>query len=181
VATANELIVAYEKSRRLYGQFKKVSSDSLGDFIELMQNLGDQIRKFGKVPPGNETVPKPINVFVLPEAIRRLIKAYTLTNQAPHFVVDAFRNPYEVEYFRRRYSEFYLVGILRDPKDRVGSLIKALGEEATNKLEERERGRIIKERTKSNIAQWVTSQSIEEILQKADVYMKNIDGPRSYP
>lgn len=179
--TAKQLIGAYEKSRRLYGQFKNVSTSGLSEFIELMQNLGDQIRKFGKVSPGNEAVPEPEHVFVLPEAIRRLIKAYRLAKQASHFVIDAFRNPYEVEYFKRRYSEFYLVGILRNSKDRIGSLMRSMSEDDVDKLEKRERGKSIKDRTQGNIAQWVTSQNIEEILQKADVYMKNIDGNKSYP
>jgi deoxycytidylate deaminase len=179
--TAMLLIKAYEKCRGLYGRFKKVSTGNLGEFIELMQNLGDQIRKFGNVSPENGAVPQPANVFVLPEAIRRLIRAYRLTKQESHFVIDAFRNPYEVEYFKRRYSEFYLVGILRNPRDRVNSLTRSLGEDSAKKVEQRERGKIIKERNKDNIAQWVTSQNIEEILQKVDVYMKNIDGPKSYP
>ena len=73
------------------------------------------------------------------------------------------------------------MGILRNPKDRIDSLIKVIGDEATDRLEQRERGKIIKNRNKDNIAQWVTSQNIEEILQKADVYMKNVGGPKSSP
>jgi deoxycytidylate deaminase len=110
-----------------------------------------------------------------------LIRAYRTAENASHFAIDAFRNPYEAEYFRRRYEEFYLIGVLRNDSERHGSLAKNLSAKGIQKLESRERGNAIVRR-RDNISEWVTSQNIEEILQKADVFIKNVfDHGKSYP
>jgi len=172
---ASELIEAYKICGNLYLTFKNTVSSSLGDFIELMQNYGDEIRKVGQVSPYRKK-PSPKNLFVLPEAIRRLIKAYQESG-SKHFVIDAFRNPYEVEYFKRRYSEFYCVGILRELKERDEALREEVSDNSLSKIKKREEGKGKNEqeikRTKDNISEWVTSQNINACLQKADVFIKN--------
>jgi len=178
--TSGGLIKAYELCRSLYITFKKKTGKDLGDFIELMQNLGDEIRKFGWVSPSKDMKPSPENLFILPEAIRRVIKAYRIAENASHFVIDAFRNPYEVEFFKWRYSEFYLVAILRDVKERYGGL-RSLTENSLKKLENREAGGAI-ERRRDNIADWITSQDLEACFQKGDMFVKNVmDSTKTYP
>ncbi len=138
VDIATKIIAAYKICATLYAPFKKESKVSLGEFIELMQNYGDNIRRYGEVCAGI-SITAPENLFVLPEATRRLMKAYDKADGARHFVIDAFRNPFEVEYFKRRYTEFYLAGIMRDNRERRDAL-RTLSEESMFKLEERERG-----------------------------------------
>lgn len=150
---AERLVDAYQKAKPLYRQFKKKCYKDLATFIEAMQDFGDDIRKFGCVQPISRRKPEPKNITVLPEALRRLTKAYIIRKNASRFIIDAFRNPYEVEYFKRRYSEFYLVVIQR-PTDERRAVLKGpksqMSSEAIEKLEEREKG-YKEKRRKNNI------------------------------
>lgn len=172
---AKRLVDAYQKAKPLYREFKKKCYKDTATFIEAMQDFGDDIRKFGCVQPISRRKPEPKNITVLPEALRRLIKAYMIRKNASRFIIDAFRNPYEVEYFKRRYSEFYLVVIQR-PKDECRTVLKGpksqMSSKAIEKLEERERG-YKEKRRKNNIGNWVTSQNLDECFQKADYIIEN--------
>jgi len=164
-----ELVDAYETADALYDQFKGGFHCRLGEFTKLMQDFGDQIRSYGTVEPGSAARADPANLFVLPEALRRIIKAYRNAKQASHFVVDAFRNPFEIEFFKWRYSEFYLLAVLRNKKDRWEDL--DLLKDEKERLEARESK--TRNRTKENITEWIISQDIEECLTKADIYVEN--------
>lgn len=178
--TAKDLVHTYKKVLSQYEPFKKKLGLDIWEFVEQMQDMGDEIRRYGIVSPtSSKRTAAPQNIFVLPEALRRLIKAYRLLGKS-HFVIDAFRNPYEVEYFRRRYSEFYLVGVLREEEDRRKTIAK-WPPESIERLESREKGAAT-ERKKENIWEWVTSQNIDECLSKADVYINNaLDTTRTFP
>lgn len=178
---AKKLIDAYKVAKTLYVPFKKRCGYDLATFIEVMQDFGDEIRKFGHVQPIRGRKPEPKNMFVLPEALRRLTKAYTTVEGAMNFVIDAFRNPYEVEYFKRRYNEFYLVAIQRSARERR-QVLQGLPPEAIEKLENREKGGKVKEKRKDNIHEWVTSQNIDECFQKADFFIDNVfDSSKTWP
>lgn len=178
---AKKLVDAYQAAKRLYGRFKTKCGYDLAGFIEVMQDFGDDIRKFGYVQPIKGREPKPKSISVLPEALRRLIGAYRVVDRGLNFVIDAFRNPYEVEYFKRRYSEFYLVAIQRSARERRQTL-QGLNSEAIERLENREKGRKIKDRRKDNIHEWVTSQNLDECFQKADYFIENVyDTSRTWP
>lgn len=178
---ASKLITSYKTAMPLYGQFKKLTRFDLNDFIELMQNFGDDLRRYGQIMPIRGVKSSPANMYVLPEAMRRLVKAYRIAEKATRFVIDAFRNPYEVEFFKRRYNEFYLIGIQRPEQERQETLLKALNYEFIQRLEKREKGNKI-ERSKDNIAEWITSQNIAECLQKADIFIENIkDNSKTWP
>ena len=173
---AKSLVTAYEAARQLCRRFK--GQCELPKFTNLMQDFGDEIRKYGGVRQNATDVCEPDNILFLPEALGRLIKAYQTSRSASYFVIDAFRNPYEVEFFKRRYSEFYLVHIHRE--DRVRAL-KAFdqGEQVT--LQERENGRKVEHESR-NIEQWITSQNIPECAKKADCYIDNTeDNSLTYP
>ena len=178
---AESVIEAYKICAATYSQFKSHTGKDLGQFIQLMQDFGDDLRKYGRVLPTKNMRSSPQHLFVLPEAIRRLVKAYRVAKGASHFVIDAFRNPYEVEYFKRRYSEFYLVAVLRDERDRDKTLLRSLSHTSLQRLKTREEGQFV-ERRKDNIGEWVTSQNLEECLQKADIFIENTsDSTKTYP
>jgi dCMP deaminase len=145
-----------------------------------MQNFGDNIRKHGLPWPTPKSEPNPKNIFVLPEAIRRLIKAYRTAEGQTTFVIDAFRNPYEVEYFKRRYSEFYLVSINRPSSERRRALRQLLPE-FVDRLKNREKGKHVSDKRRDNIHDWVTSQNIDECAQKADYFIQNYSGDAKGP
>ncbi len=178
---AKKVVEAYETFGRQYIPWKNQCNFDLSSFIECMQNFGDQIRKYGEIEPTSPDSISPDNIYVLPTIIKRLIKSFMVANNSKFFVVDAFRNPYEVEYFKRRYSEFYLVAIQRPLRERQESL-KTLNEDALKRLEEREQGKKIKNKNSDNIAEWVTSQNIPECVQKADYFIHNYsDTSKTWP
>jgi dCMP deaminase len=178
IENAKILVNAYRKSKRYFGAFKNKCSNSLDDFIEIMQDLGDEIRRYGQIRGEDNCAHCPDNMLVLPEAIRRIIKAFRVANGNSRFVVDAFRNPYEVEYFKRRYSEFYLVAVQRSTDD-VRKALRNLSGDAIEKIKQRELG---ENKKSSENYEWITSQNIEECFQKADMFIDNIyDQSQTYP
>jgi dCMP deaminase len=178
IENARLLVNAYKKSKRFFGVFKNKCSGSLDDFIEIMQDFGDEVRRYGQIRGGDACDHRPTNMLVLPEAIRRIIKAFRIANGSNRFVVDAFRNPYEVEYFKRRYSEFYLVAVQRSTDD-VRKALRNLSGAAIEKIKQRELGN---KKKSLESYEWITSQNIEECLQKADMFIDNIyDQSQTYP
>jgi deoxycytidylate deaminase len=90
------------------------SSVGLEERIGLLQDMGDNVRRCGNPFEDNSEVVERKFVTVLASEANNLIKYYKNRNdghQKTHFAIDAFRNPHEVEYFRYRYSEFYLFSI----------------------------------------------------------------------
>lgn len=96
---------------------KQISSDQLG---KLLQDIGDNIRR-GGMPFKNASDYNSSNVILIAEQSNKIIKYYRNRqdeNRSHHFVIETFRNPYEVEYFRYRYYEFYLLSLYADKKFR---------------------------------------------------------------
>lgn len=102
---------------------------------EVLQDWGDNIRAtgnpFNKFSDSNDvdieniyTLSKELNVIIklLRFRIRFIDNSYKilpgdnklLENAPAFFVVECFRNPFEVDYFKVRYSEFYLLSIQAD-------------------------------------------------------------------
>lgn len=170
-SVARQIVLAYEKTKPIYAQFRTQFSN-LDNFIVNMQNFGDNIRKYGVPIPNVLTEIKPDNIFILPEIIRRLMKAYMTDSGTMNFAVDAFRNPFEVEYFKRRYREFYLVSINRNEDEIKDSLLGKLDEEEIKTLLKREKCECI-EKNRENISEWVTLQDINGCKRKADYIIQN--------
>lgn len=85
----------------------------------LLQYWGDNYRKYGNPFGGTEI--SYVNAECLAEKTKKLIKYYKNrkdTNKKTCFVIDAFRNPAEVDYFRKRYAQFYLISLYADKEVR---------------------------------------------------------------
>jgi dCMP deaminase len=174
---ALSLIKTYTRCSEIQEEIRKNKSIDISTFIYFMQSAGDKIRLFGSL---SGSTPEPKNMFIIPESIRKIISAYKKSQKKDRFVIDAFRNPFEVEYFKRRYSEFYLICIMRDHDERAASLKKYLSQLEIEKIWEKEKGahptngKSSKEcqRNSENIGWWITGQNIPECTQKADIYIK---------
>lgn len=96
------------------------SKFDLHELGKILQDLGDNARRSGS-PVDYETNFDKNNaqtLFVIAAEANDIIKFYRNKNRTEYgltipskFVIEAFRNPYEVEYFRNRYYEFYLLSI----------------------------------------------------------------------
>jgi len=164
---ADNILKLYETVSVKYPIFKDFFKDNY-EYVENMQNYGSILRKYGKICVGPEDVPVPNALYTLPEAARRVIKSFRLLRDKNHFIMKSFKNPYEVEFFKRRYSEFYLIGTLKDFSKRDK---RDFTPDQMNMIERRERNDIIDPKTKENIAEWVSHVNVKECLQKADYFI----------
>ncbi len=83
-----------------------------GIYTKLWQKIGDNIRSSGEAFDSSF---QPEKMFLFAQRLNMFIKVLrkrTLDNDnVVHVVIDAFRNPFEVFYFKERYSSFYLLAI----------------------------------------------------------------------
>lgn len=94
-----------------------------------LQSFGNNLRRTGNAF-NNEGKPEEIdkNINIISKEANTLIKYYRNRkdeNKANCFVIDAFRNPYEIEFFRR-YEQFYLVSLYADRDVRQSRIRKEL-------------------------------------------------------
>lgn len=94
------------------------TENELGD---LLQDIGDNARRCGNPIDYDSKFNKDNakSLFILAEQANNIIKFYRNKKRKDfdktvykEFAIEAFRNPYEVEYFRNRYYEFFLFSIL---------------------------------------------------------------------
>jgi|Deesub1362A_J573_1020465.scaffolds.fasta_scaffold00319_8 deoxycytidylate deaminase len=148
-----------------------IKSEALGD---ILQDLGDNIRKHGNPFQVDGDINSDC-VSLLAEQANKIIKFFRNrqddeSKRRDHFVIECFRNPYEVEYFRYRYYEFYLFSIFAEEKERQkrGNFSK--------KRDSRDRGEGIKlhEIYKQNVSRcvYLSDIAINNDSSKEDFYKK---------
>jgi deoxycytidylate deaminase len=99
-------------------------------FIErvmLLHHTANNFRKSGKPFITNESDPN--NIYTIAKVINRIIKAtkHVSTNDECHIVIDSLRNSLEINFFKERYSAFYLLAVKNDA--RKSNLISSYGNE----------------------------------------------------
>lgn len=91
-----------------------------------LQSWGNNIRKYNSIIQLSESDNKAPSC--LARKINQIIKAFRvydkIHNRRTLIVIDALRNPFEVLYFRERYSAFYLMAIHTEEKVRRDALYK---------------------------------------------------------
>lgn len=150
--------------------------------VKLLQLVGDNLRKSGD--PLSST-PNPDNFYVLPERVADLIQAIRnrqlKIGQPAYVVLDALRNPFEVLYFKERFTSFYLVAITTDNIDRERRLAY-LGYSPPQIAEYDKKEYPEKSKPLSGYEAF-TSQNIQSCLEKADIYIRNngVSAPQQEP
>lgn len=91
-----------------------------------LQSWGNNIRKYNSIKQQSEPHKKAPSC--LARKINQIIKAFRSYDKCHErktlIVIDALRNPFEVLYFRERYSAFYLMAVHTEEKIRRDSLFK---------------------------------------------------------
>nr|OYN50553.1 deoxycytidylate deaminase [Pectobacterium carotovorum] len=150
------------------------------------QNAGNSIRKCGDINHEyEEKIFSPESVFHLPETINRVIKILRSINEKTFIVIDAIRNPYEVKFFRDRYSAFHLVSINAPDKDRKKYLqnVHKFTSDQLEDLDIRESGRKsnintseenapYKEEKKDAYFEFI-SQNVKRCIEISDIHLFN--------
>lgn len=158
--------------RRFTAEFKR-GLDQLSShaYINVYQAAGNSVRRTGTIHPNyqNEEF-NPSCVYHLPETINRVIKVIRRQGDGKaHIVIDAIRNPYEVRYFKDRYSSFYLMAINTSNEDRKKYLqnVHKYSVDEFDRIEDRESGK-----TKVDDKDFI-SQNVKNCVEMADIHLVN--------
>lgn len=143
-------------------------------YTKCFQHVGDSIRLSGSLYSKAAiglVEDNLANIFIIPEITRRLIRSLReemsntlMSSHKPYFVIDALRNPYEIEFFRNRYGNFYLFSILADDVERRKRLISNF--KMTDKEVE-----LISDQEK--LEGEIHFQNIQGCIGKGDVFIDN--------
>ncbi len=151
----------------LIAEFSKVNTTSLNNYqrYNTLQDLGDKLREtHGHFICAELAV---LSVQERREAIYgNDTSELTKNTKKTAYIIDQIKHPSEVELFHQVYkNNFYQVGLLRTVSERIQNL-KDEGIESENitKIIERDR----KSKNKNG-------QQVEETLQLADYFVKNLD------
>ncbi len=142
-----------------------LGSDNKNDFTNLYQFIGNNIRKSGDA---FEEQFNPEKIYQIAERVNKLIKILRHNEPKTAIVtIDALRNPFEVNFFKDRYSAFYLFAVSTEEKMRKNRLIK-------NGLNKDDIEQIDKEYTKKlSKEEQFYSLNIKTCLELADVHVYN--------
>jgi len=172
----NYIKLILQKVPRLRNQIEsKLSEKYRGKIPELLQNWGDNIRQYKSVIPGTamkdgpEAIAAMINLII--KLLRQRNRLYSDKEKAPQptrIVIDALRNPFEILYFRERWSSFYCLSV-NTPKDvRHDKLMKYrnLTFDEVIKIDKREEA-------KKQVRDSFQKIDIDRCLQLADVHLSH--------
>lgn len=152
--------------------FHNLIRDSLdkidkGIYTKLWQKIGDNIRSSGDALNSNFN---PEKMFIFAQRLNlyiKILRKRTLGNKGVvHVVIDAFRNPFEISYFKERYSSFYLLAVsatnalIKQRLFNKGIDYKSFN--TTRNNEESKKG-----------AKYFISQDIPRCFELADIYFHN--------
>jgi len=140
-------------------------------YTRLLQKIGDNIRASGEAFSDRIA---PENILRLSQRVNMFIKILRRRNLQKKsrtlVVVDAFRNPYEVTYFKDRYSSFYLFSINTTNEQRQKRLIqKGMNYKDIIELDKREYP------SRDNTINDFYKINIEKTIELADIHISNLD------
>jgi len=136
-------------------------------YIRFLQELGRILRSFEYCPKEIYKDREVLSCFTIAELCRRLISVYSKNGKYNIFIIDALRNNLEIEFFRNRYSNFYLFSILAQKDVRTQRLKQ-------NGLKEEDIKRLMKiEEEKPKSEEELYEQNIEFCITKADIFIDN--------
>lgn len=111
-------------------EFRRVITETLQKesraiLSDILQRWGNNIRRYDSVLENSDNIDSEKAPACLARKINRFIKLIRKHKQDyTHIVIDALRNPYEILYFRERYSSFYLMSINTDEQIRRQKLVE---------------------------------------------------------
>lgn len=154
--------------------FLGVLKRTLGtNYSTAFQMFGDNLRASGSVL---DSTFKPRSFFTLPIRVGEIVVALRelqlSRGQPARVVIDALRNPFEIEYYRQRFASFLLMAVTTPDFDRRSRLTVRLNLSLNDikKLDAKEYP--AENKPLGGAAQFV-SQNIQACLEKADIFLSN--------
>ncbi|MDY0136973.1 MAG: hypothetical protein RBS36_07370 [Thiomicrospira sp.] len=143
-------------------------------YTKIYQLLGDNLRVYGK-PSNISASEKSENIYSISEKVNTFIKIYREVkrekDEPVYIVIDAFRNPIEMMYFKERYSATYLIAINSKDEDITSRLSRGLNLSASD-IEQLSKKENPEDDILKNLKAFV-SQNIKSCIQKADIHISN--------
>lgn len=121
-----------------------ITSMELGDFFsketnELhLQIFGDNLRKTGNAFSREDFMSNYENLSIIAKEVNKYIKYIRNRKDSKNancFIIDAFRNPAEVEFFRR-YDQFFLISLFATEETRCSRMMRTIFESSLNAPED---------------------------------------------
>jgi deoxycytidylate deaminase len=187
--TKDELSKKINLKRELFNdvlkEFSKLKSKDFIDLYEKYNNLIQEKRKSKELTIKSlqligDLVREHIDIFQLPNYCNYLIKAYRneskKENKSCYIVIDSLKNPFEIIYFKERFSAYYTFSIHSKDEiifkrlETIG--MKYLEIDAIHKKElntdekDKQRGSLDSNKD-------FNSQNIIECIQRSDIYIDN--------
>lgn len=156
----------------------QVRAKLAGKYHQIFQAVGDNLRLSGD-PLSDKFDPE--QIFALSIRICALIRCHRKVDKIQkiptRIVIDAIRNPLELVYLRDRFTPFYVVAITTEDEERK-SRLRALNysDDQIGVLDEKEYS--VKQKFLDGEKSLV-SQSIQNCIQKADIFIGNAGGAGS--
>lgn len=133
----------------------------------LLELLTNNIRKNGN-PYLSESSSNKMNIFSIAKLINHSIKFIRKVNgedKPTKVVIDSLRNPFEINFFKQRFSAFYLIAVNRKDVEREEVLKKHFKEEYENiKV-------LLEDEYIGGKGQGFYKQYVRECIEKADIHI----------
>ena len=104
----------------------KVVKETHDTLFRKYQGWGNSIRRYGSISDTSKPTGDPSTLSRKINQVIKMLRDYNdfsgHVKKPTYVVIDALRNPYEVLYFRERYSSFYLMSVTTDEKVRKEKL-----------------------------------------------------------
>ena len=157
-----------------------IDENSNNRFIPLYQKIGDNIRKNGIALSKDDVNVE--HIYAIAHRINLIIKVLRRRNKRlresskykypkDYFVIDAFRNPFEVLFFKERYSAFYLISVNTPDDDRIDRLRNKY-DLSPSKIKEIDDKEYPQSNPLKNYSNFI-SQNIAECIQLSDIHIHN--------
>lgn len=160
--------------KKLESLLHSTSKEKIGT---VLQEWGNNIRKYDSIIAKENQPYDSKSPACLAHKINRIIKALRAWNisqgKPTHIVIDALRNPYEVLYFRERYSAFYLMSVNATEKVRKSQLASNnYRREEIEQIDQNEKGN-------HEFTRGFIEIDIDKCIELSDIFIKN-DGVDDY-
>lgn len=147
---------------------QKVASLLRGKTTKLFQVWGNNIRQYGSIVPQKDEIAPSQLVHTINRIIKLIRNLSESEDDKPAFIIiDSLRNPFEVHYFRERYSAFYLMSITTDEANRKNNLHQeGYDIDEINQLDEAEYPS-----KRKDISRSYYSQDVEKCVELSDIHI----------
>ncbi len=141
-----------------------------------LQNWGNNIRKYGSVNPD-----KPDNeiqkqspaclAWVINRLAKMIRRMHEFDQKPTRIVIDALRNPFEILYFRERFSAFYTISVTTKHKTRYEKLSeKGISHKEAIKIDEAEKA-------KKDFSSSYQQIDVDRCIELSDIFLTHDGTP----